>query len=47
MVSCIMSQLGLDVGGNFNIHIWACSGDFMLEIDEQVMYPHSKAYNNT
>ena len=26
----IMSQLGLDVGGNFNIHIWACSGDVIV-----------------
>ena len=26
----IMPQLGLDVGGNFNIHIWACSGDFIV-----------------
>ena len=29
----IMPQLGLEVGGNFNIHIWACSG----ETGEQVM----------
>ena len=29
----IMSQLGVDVGGNFIIHIWACSGD----LEEQVM----------
>ena len=23
-------QIGHDVGGNFNIHIWACSGDFIV-----------------
>ena len=27
---CIMPQLGLDVGGNFSIHIWAYSGDFIV-----------------
>ena len=26
-----MPQLGLDVGGSFNIHIWACSGDFIVK----------------
>ena len=26
----IVSQLGLDVDGIFNIHIWACSGDFIV-----------------
>ena len=28
-----MPQLFLDVGGNFNIHIWTIS---LLELDEQV-----------
>ena len=26
----IMPRLGLDVGGNFNSHIWVCSGDFIV-----------------
>ena len=26
----LVPQLGLYVGGNFNIHIWACSGDFIV-----------------
>ena len=39
-----MPQLGLDVGGNFNIHIWAFSS---LEIDEQVMWRYSNAYDKT
>ena len=26
----IVPQLGLDVGGNFNNHIWACSGDSIV-----------------
>ena len=38
-----MPQLGLDVGGNLNIHIWACS----LEIDEQVKKQYSNAYDKT
>ena len=28
--SDIIVQIGHDVGGNFNIHIWACSGDFIV-----------------
>ena len=28
--SNVMPQLGLDVGGSFNIHIWECSGDFII-----------------
>ena len=28
--SNIVPKLGLDVGGNFNIHIWACFGDFIV-----------------
>ena len=28
--ACIMPELGLDLDGNFNIHIWACSGDFIV-----------------
>ena len=26
----IIVQIGHDVGGNFNIHTWACSGDFIV-----------------
>ena len=29
-ITCIMPQIGLDLGGNFTIHIWACSGDFIV-----------------
>ena len=33
----IIGQIGHDVGGNFNIHVWACSGISALEISEQVI----------
>ena len=29
-IQFIMPQLGLDVGGNFDSHIWACSGNFIV-----------------
>ena len=28
--NCIIVQIGHGVGGNFNIHIWACSGGFIV-----------------
>ena len=28
LINCIIVQIGYDIGGNFNIHIWACSSDF-------------------
>ena len=28
--SDIMPPLGIDIGSNFNIHIWACPGDFIV-----------------
>ena len=26
----VIVQIGHDIGGNFNTHIWACSGNFII-----------------
>ena len=35
--SCIIVQIGHDVGGNFNIHMWAAQGISLLEIGKKVV----------
>ena len=32
-------QMGHHVGGNFNSHIWACSGDFIVSVTVQLRVP--------
>ena len=34
---CIVVQIGHDIGGNFNIHIWVCSRESSLETGKRVV----------